>query len=694
MENKTVDKQEMGTLSTRNLPVGLRKVIEHIDANTVKRKEIYNPESKENLNERRIFGGNSDGMINFTRMKYQWALNLWDTMEGNTWFPKEISMTADNKDYLYLSPVEKRMYDLVLAQLIFMDSLQANNLMDNINPYISAPEVNACLSRQSYEECLVGDTEVLTPDGWLKLSLLTIDHEILQVDLNQKSSFVKPSRIIEKEFDGNMIHFSGIGMSQIVTPKHRMMYRDRNGLNKERLAEEFHLGTVAHGFPISTYKEGKRKLTLYERFLIALQADGTILREDLEKGTNLTRNGKNSGNISCTFTFTKERKITRLLDILDLLRLDYTITHLTDKNKTTIVVKVPTDKLLSKNFKDWVDLKTVTTEFALDFIDELKNWDGWDYGHPSYGYDTTVPDNMDIVQAIATMSGIKSMRSIYVSKRGYKDLHRITFKIGYDYIARGTIQTELLPFKGKVYCPTVDTGFFLIRHNNKTSITGNCNHSKSYAVMVESISDNTDLIYDMWKTDIMLRAKNDYIAAVYKELTGDVTSEKILLALFANQILEGIYFYAGFAAIYSLGKSGKMLGSSQMIRFIQRDEITHLLLFQNMINSTRKERPELFTPALEAKVREMFRNAVRLESEWGAYITQGQVLGFTDKIIEQYIQHLADKRLEAVGYKPEYNVKHPIPWVDGYASFNEQRGNFFESSVINYSKGSIDFDDF
>ena len=312
-------------------------------------------------------------MINFTRMKYQWALNLWDTMEANTWFPKEVQMTADAKDYKFLTPVEKRMYDLVLSQLIFMDSLQTNNLMDNINPYITAPEINACLSRQAYEEA---------------------------------------------------------------------------------------------------------------------------------------------------------------------------------------------------------------------------------------------------------------------------------------------------------------------------------NHSKSYAVMVESISDNTDEIYDMWKTDKKLREKNTYLATIYKNLSGDITDEKIVLALFANQILEGIYFYAGFAAMYALGKSGKMLGSSQMIKFIQRDEVTHLLLFQNMINSVRKERPELFTIELEAKVRDMFRKAVELEASWGSYITQGQVLGFTDGIILQYIQYLADRRLEAVGYKPEYNVNHPIPWVDGYSSFNEQRGNFFESSIVNYSKGSIDFEDF
>ena len=99
------------------------------------------------------------------------------------------------------------------------------------------------------------------------------------------------------------------------------------------------------------------------------------------------------------------------------------------------------------------------------------------------------------------------------------------------------------------------------------------NHSKSYAVMVESISDNTDQIYNMWKTDAVLKNKNSFVASIYVELSsGTITDEKILLALFANQILEGIYFYAGFAAIYALGKAGKMIGSSQMIRFINNSD--------------------------------------------------------------------------------------------------------------------------
>ena len=131
-----------------------------------------------------------------------------------------------------------------------------------------------------------------------------------------------------------------------------------------------------------------------------------------------------------------------------------------------------------------------------------------------------------------------------------------------------------------------------------------------------------------------------------------------------------------------------------MIRFIQRDEVTHLVLFQNIINTMRRERPDLFDARLEEDVYEMFRQAVRLESAWGKYITGSQIMGLTDDIIDQYIRYLADERLRAVGMSPLYNVAHPIKWVDDFSKFNDQKTNFFEGTVTNYSKGSLSFDDF
>ena len=88
------------------------------------------------------------------------------------------------------------------------------------------------------------------------------------------------------------------------------------------------------------------------------------------------------------------------------------------------------------------------------------------------------------------------------------------------------------------------------------------------------------------------------------------TEHNFVKACFANQILEGIYFYSGFTYLYTLARSGKMLGSAQMIRFIQRDEVTHLILFQNLINTLKRERPDLFTEELKEEVYEMFKQAV------------------------------------------------------------------------------------
>ena len=337
------------------------------------RKKIYNPESNENVNDRKIFGGNPTGIFELNDIKYQWAYNLWEMMLNNTWFPKEVDMTRDAIDYKQLTEMEKTAYDKALSQLIFMDSLQTNNIMDNVNPYVTAPEINLILVRQTFEEAL---------------------------------------------------------------------------------------------------------------------------------------------------------------------------------------------------------------------------------------------------------------------------------------------------------------------------------HSQSYAVMVDSISQNSEEIYDLWRTDMMLKTKNDAIARIYMELGTNPSDTAFLKACFANQILEGIYFYSGFAYLYTLARSGKMLGSAQMIRFIQRDEVTHLVLFQNLINTLKRERPDLFTKDLLDDVYAMFREAVELEVAWGKYITQGQILGLTDDIVEQYIQYLADDRLSAVGMDTLYNVDNPIKWVDDFSKFNDQKTNFFEGTVANYSKGSLDFDDF
>ena len=131
----------------------------------IERKKIYNPESTENVNDRKIFGGNPTGIFELNNIKYQWAYNLWEMMLNNTWFPKEVDMTRDVNDYKQLTEAEKTAYDKALSQLIFMDSLQTNNIIDNVNPYVTSPEVNLILVRQSFEEALHSQSYAVMVDS-------------------------------------------------------------------------------------------------------------------------------------------------------------------------------------------------------------------------------------------------------------------------------------------------------------------------------------------------------------------------------------------------------------------------------------------------------------------------------------------------------------------------------------------------
>ena len=115
-------------------------------------KKIFNQGTDEKFEDAKIIGGNPNGIINYNRTPHQWATSLYKKMLARTWFPDQVNVSKDKVNYSLLTPNEKRMYDLVLAQLIANDSIQTNQLMDSVNRFITSPVVNACLSRQAFDE--------------------------------------------------------------------------------------------------------------------------------------------------------------------------------------------------------------------------------------------------------------------------------------------------------------------------------------------------------------------------------------------------------------------------------------------------------------------------------------------------------------------------------------------------------------
>ena len=115
-------------------------------------KQVYNPNSTEDFMEAKVVGGNPPGIINYERTPHKWAYHIYKLFLSNTWFPSEVDTGKDKLHYSNLTDADKRMYDLVLAQLISNDSIQTNQLIDSINKFITSPVVNAAIARQSYEE--------------------------------------------------------------------------------------------------------------------------------------------------------------------------------------------------------------------------------------------------------------------------------------------------------------------------------------------------------------------------------------------------------------------------------------------------------------------------------------------------------------------------------------------------------------
>lgn len=639
-----------------------------------------------------IIHGKTSGVINLNGIKYKWAYNLWEQMLANTWFPKEADLTTDAKHYKLLLNSEKFMYDRVLSQLIFMDGVQTNNSTDNINPWITAPEVNMCIVRQGMEEalhCYVEGTEILTNNGFMDFREINKDTLIANYHENGDIDFTKPTEIISGNHTGEIISFKGQRYNLSVTPNHRMVrLNTRNGNKFEvELASEISLHN--HKAPVSGYIKSSinKFFSPEDRLKVAFQADGTIANNG-----NITENGT-----MFKFYLKKERKIKRLKKIIKDGSFKHTITDMPDGFKN---IYIWANEPMDKEF-NWIKLNELSVSWCLEFLEELTYWDGSRSGG-LLRYSNTNKEAINKVMSVVAISGLrvgidKTMTTGFNGEdlgNRSKEYWTLNF-VDTDYVSGRSISKTTNYYNGQIYCVTVPSSFVIVRYKDKVAVSGN---SQSYAVMVDTISANTDEIYEMWRRDEHLFNKNKHILDSYETYSAIAEEDDTakLYMLTANICLEGIYFYSGFAAMYALARASKMIGSSQMIKFIQRDEATHLSLYSNTFKTIKNEFPHLMTPEAIAHIRNMFKEAVDLEISWGKYITKDGILGLSPDLIEQFIKYLANKRLSDLGLEvlyPEIGLassNNPLPWFDSFSSFNEQRTNFFEGTVTNYSQNSLD----
>ena len=220
-------------------------------------------------------------------------------------------------------------------------------------------------------------------------------------------------------------------------------------------------------------------------------------------------------------------------------------------------------------------------------------------------------------------------------------------------------------------------------------------HSRSYTYIIKNIYSDPSEVFDTIINDerILERSRSvtesydDFIQSAQqygasdawmhrlegisyaKETINDV-KRKLYRAVANVNILEGIRFYVSFACSFAFGELKLMEGSAKIISLIARDENQHLALTQNILNKWKEgDDPEMQQIAKEEEewVYKMFNRAVNEEKKWADYLFKdGSMIGLNDKLLQQYVEWIANRRLKAIGLKPQYDISannNPLPWT-------------------------------
>lgn len=183
--------------------------------------------------------------------------------------------------------------------------------------------------------------------------------------------------------------------------------------------------------------------------------------------------------------------------------------------------------------------------------------------------------------------------------------------------------------------------------------------------------------------------------------------KKLFLCMNSVNALEAIRFYVSFACTFAFAERELMEGNSKIIRLIARDENIHLTSTQHIINLwvKGKDDPEMAEIAIECRdeAKQIFLTAVEQEKQWSKYLFKdGSMLGLNEEILCEYVEFIANQRMAAIGFEPEFDVSsNPLPWMNNYLSSDNVQVAPQEVEVSSYLVSQIDaevsandFDDF
>ena len=220
-------------------------------------------------------------------------------------------------------------------------------------------------------------------------------------------------------------------------------------------------------------------------------------------------------------------------------------------------------------------------------------------------------------------------------------------------------------------------------------------HTHAYQYIVESLGLDEGEIFNAYHEVSSIRDKDDFLIPFIETLTdpefktGTPEADQQLLKgliVFAC-IMEGLFFYVGFAQILSLGRQNKMTGAAEQYQYILRDESMHCNFGIDLINQIKMENPHLWTPEFREEIRGLIQKGVELEYRYAEDTMPRGVLGLNAPMFKEYLRFVANRRAQQIGLDPLYpGAVNPFPWMSEMVDLKKEK-NFFETRVIEYQTG-------
>ena len=247
-------------------------------------------------------------------------------------------------------------------------------------------------------------------------------------------------------------------------------------------------------------------------------------------------------------------------------------------------------------------------------------------------------------------------------------------------------------------------------------------HSRSYTYIIKNVYSDPSEVFDtildneriIERATSVTEAYNAFINAAHQYDTSNwwkpdwqsssynaqyekkELKRKLYRAIANVNILEGIRFYVSFACSFAFGELKLMEGSAKIISLIARDENQHLVLTQQILNNWRKgDDPDMLDIIKEEEdnLYEMFRKCVDEEKAWAEYLFKdGSMIGLNDKLLHQYVEWIANRRMKSIGLKPVYDIparNNPLPWTQHWISSKGLQVAPQETEVESYIVGGI-----